>query len=71
MVDDVPDFMSIAAKRKLSLDDEWKIMSWRRIEPDSLLITIGKHRKVLRADPKAKVISDNWGDLVKLFPFLG
>ena len=25
---------------------------------------------LLRADPKAKVIKDNWGDLVALFPFL-
>lgn len=25
---------------------------------------------LLRADPKAKVIRDNWGDLVALFPFL-
>lgn len=25
---------------------------------------------LLRADPRAKVVTDNWGDLVALFPFL-
>lgn len=55
-----PDFMDIIAKRKLGLDEQWKIASWRRVDPDALLVSIGKFRKIERGEKKGH---DTWVDV--------
>lgn len=54
-----PDFLDIIIKRKLKLDDQWKITSWQRVDPDGFLVAIGKYRKIMRGKRKGQ---DTWTD---------
>lgn len=56
---DRPDILNMFAKERLALNDSWQLLSWRRLDPNGILVTIGKARAITKGKKKG---SNTWTD---------